>query len=47
MDQSRYEKFIVIHYLDGAGVNMINSAHNTILPMDFMPTTEDKAKTME
>ena len=47
MDQARYAKSIVTRYLDGAGVKRINSAHNTILPADFMPTIEDKAKTME
>ena len=47
MDQARYAKSIVTRYLDGAGVKRINSANNTILPADFMPTVEDKAKTME
>ena len=47
MDQARYAKSIVTRYLDGAGVKRINSAHNTILPADFMPTVEDKANTME
>jgi hypothetical protein len=47
MDQARYARSIVTRYLDGAGVNIINSAHNTILPMDFIPTIEDKTKTME
>jgi hypothetical protein len=46
MDQARYARLIITPYLDGARVTIINSAHNIILPMNFIPTIEDKAKTM-
>jgi hypothetical protein len=48
MDQHKvYARSIVTCYLIGAGVNIINSAYNTIHPVAFIPTIEDKAKTTE
>jgi hypothetical protein len=46
-DQSRYVKSIARRYLDTAGIERINSPHNYILPINFIPTIEDKAKSPE
>jgi hypothetical protein len=47
IDKSRYAKSIVRHYLDSAGVKRVNSPHTYILPIDFIPTIEDKESTPE
>jgi hypothetical protein len=41
LDQSRYCAAIVKKYLDVAGAPKVDSIHNTPLPLDFMPTSDD------
>jgi transposase InsO family protein len=41
LDQSRYCAAIVKKYLDAAGAPKVDRVHNTPLPLDFVPTSDD------
>jgi hypothetical protein len=47
LDQSRYCAAIVKKYLDAAGAPKVDRVHNTLLPLDFVPTSDDCSASKE